>query len=366
MSLDTRNPCRLPAHRRRELELSRADLENALFGARRYCLVQSTLAIPNEAGASFRADTNTAHQANATFQAGASAPGTTYADQYWWDATNQVLKKRNQANSAWLLASTFGTRDETFVISRSSNSILGLSDIGKTFYVTGTFSQTFTAAATLGDGWFCFYRNDGTGVITLDPNASETIDGATTIALQPGEACRIACNGSLFKTQRRVGGVTGNMAWGTGIANFGTITTRKTADQPITSSTTLTNDSDLTFPIAANEEWVCTIEVSAGSLLSTTGYKLAVTVPAGATMQATAIFNGDGGTSGSGRQTTSGSLIISSAASAGNSTGTFRITVWILNGGTAGNVTLQWAQGTSSGTALTFFKGSQLNATRFA
>lgn len=197
MTLDTRNPRRLPAHRRRDLELARADLEAAIFGAQRYCSIQSALAIPNEAGASFRADTNTALQANATFQAGASAPGTTYADQYWYDTTNQVLKKRNQANSAWFVV---GTRDEAFVLSRSSNTILGLSDFGKMIVATGTFTQTFAAVATLGDGWYCFYRNDGSGVITLDPNASETIDGAVTLALYPGESCRIACNGSLFKT----------------------------------------------------------------------------------------------------------------------------------------------------------------------
>ena len=219
MSLDTRNPRRLPAHRRRELGLALADLELQLLRDRRYCLVQSALAIPNEAGASFRADNNTALQANATFQAGASAPGTTYADQYWWDTTNNVLKKRNQANSAWILASTFGTRDEAFVVSRSSNTILGLSDIGKTFVATSTFTQTLTAAATLGDGWYVFYRNDGAGVITIDPNASETIDGATTIVLGPGDACRIACNGTLFKTQALVRNV--QLGTGTGTAALG-------------------------------------------------------------------------------------------------------------------------------------------------
>ena len=221
MSLDTRNPRRLPAHRRRELGRALADLGLQLLLDRRYCLVQSTLAIPNEAGASFRADNNTALQANATLQAGASAPGTTYADQYWWDTTNNVLKKRNQANSAWILASTFGTRDEAFVVSRSSNTILGLSDVGKTFVATSTFTQTLTAAATLGDGWYCFYRNDGSGVITIDPNASETIDGGTTLTLNPGDSCRIACNGIGFFTTAmpRIGTWTPSLG---GSATYGT------------------------------------------------------------------------------------------------------------------------------------------------
>ncbi len=133
-----------------------------------------------------------------SLSAGASAPGTTYAYQLWADTTSNTLKRRNAANSAWIV---IGSLDETFVVSRSSNTILGLSDYGKTFIATGTFTQTLTAATTLGDGWFCFFRNDGSGVITLDPNASETIDGATTLALNPGDACRIACNGSALKTQ---------------------------------------------------------------------------------------------------------------------------------------------------------------------
>jgi len=153
--------------------------------------------IANQAGAAFRADLNTELKALASQSSGTSAPGTTRAYQVWADTTSSTLKRRNAADSGWLVRDTL---DETFVVSRASNTILGLSDYGKTFLATSTFTQTLTAVATLGDGWHCFYRNDGSGVITLDPNASETIDGTTTIVLNPGDACRIACNGSAFKT----------------------------------------------------------------------------------------------------------------------------------------------------------------------
>ena len=348
MSLDTRNPRRLPAHRRRELEISRADLEAALLGARRYCFIQSSLAIPNEAGASVRGDTNTGLQAAATFQSGASAPGTTYADQYWYDTTTNTLKKRNQANSAWFV---IGTRDEAFLISRSSNTVLGLSDYGKTFYATGTFTQTLTAAATLGDGWFCWYRNDGTGVITIDPNASETIDGFTTIVLNPGETCRIACNGSLFKTQA--------------LAQPRVLLKRKTADQSVTSSTTPTNDNDLTFAIAANEEWIVTFQLDGGAAINTTGFKFTIAAPAGATL--TAFFADAGDVSTfipiKGRITSPGSTWTYSSGATG---GDFlvAITARVVNGATPGNVTLQWAQGTSSATAVTLRADSIMQATR--
>ena len=45
-------------------------------------------------------------------------------------------------------------------------------------------------------------RNKGTGttVVALDPNGSETIDGATTMHLFPGEVRLIICDGSNFNT----------------------------------------------------------------------------------------------------------------------------------------------------------------------
>ena len=83
---------------------------------------------------------------------------------------------------------------------RSSNTILAASDFGTIIVATSTFTQTITAAATLAAGWWVDYRNDGTGVITLDANGAETIDGATSITLQPAETITLFCDGSNFKT----------------------------------------------------------------------------------------------------------------------------------------------------------------------
>jgi hypothetical protein len=63
---------------------------------------------------------------------------------------------------------------------------------------SGTFTLSFTAAATLGDGWFCYLKNSGTGSITLDPNASETIDGLTSYIMYPNETRLITCSGTSF------------------------------------------------------------------------------------------------------------------------------------------------------------------------
>ena len=177
-------------HRRRTGERR---IEAWLEG-RRYCLLQGDQSIANQAGAAFRSDLNAELQALVTLSSGTSAPGTTYAHQLWADTTNNVLKKRNAANSAWLVVRTL---DETFVLSRSSNTILGLSDVGKTLVATAAFTQTLTAAATLGDGWWVALNAQGNAIV-LDANGSELIDGATTKTVTGSGF--LFCNGSAFFT----------------------------------------------------------------------------------------------------------------------------------------------------------------------
>lgn len=84
---------------------------------------------------------------------------------------------------------------------RTSNTILASGDTGFLIDVTsGTFTQTFTAAATLGATWYVYYRNSGTGDITLDPNGGELIDGLTSYIMYPGEERIIICTGTAFVT----------------------------------------------------------------------------------------------------------------------------------------------------------------------
>jgi hypothetical protein len=84
---------------------------------------------------------------------------------------------------------------------RTSNTILDVADHGKIIDITsGTFSQTVQAAATVGASWYCYLINSGTGTITLDPNASETVDGSTTKALLNGIVYLLLCDGSNFRT----------------------------------------------------------------------------------------------------------------------------------------------------------------------
>lgn len=65
--------------------------------------------IDNQSAPAFRSDLNSALQAIVTQNSNATAPTTTYANMIWYDTANNQLKKRNEANSAWV---TLGTIDE--------------------------------------------------------------------------------------------------------------------------------------------------------------------------------------------------------------------------------------------------------------
>ena len=67
-------------------------------------------------------------------------------------------------------------------------------------------SLFFTAAATLGEGWFVYVHNSGAGDLTLDPNGAESIDDAATVTLGQNQGAIVFCDGSAFWTVGRGGG----------------------------------------------------------------------------------------------------------------------------------------------------------------
>ncbi len=121
------------------------------------------------------------------------------ADEFMvWDSAASALKKVTLTNMSASFNSSVTQQD------KSGAYTLVAGDKGTLVNFTGSTGVTFafTAAATLGSGWWGYIKNGGTAaaVVTLDPNASETIDGSLTLALNPGDVRLVMCNGTLFTT----------------------------------------------------------------------------------------------------------------------------------------------------------------------
>ena len=66
------------------------------------------------------------------------------------------------------------------------------------FAVWGSGVGTFqlTSSSTLGNNWFCMISNNGSGILTLTPDGTDTINGDSNQQLQPSESLVIVSNGS--------------------------------------------------------------------------------------------------------------------------------------------------------------------------
>lgn len=64
----------------------------------------------------------------------------------------------------------------------------------------GAGTLTLTLASTLGNNWFMFLRNSGTGALTVAGSGGNTINGSSSIILQPNDSAIIVCSGTTFYT----------------------------------------------------------------------------------------------------------------------------------------------------------------------
>lgn len=93
-----------------------------------------------------------------------------------------------------------GPTNRSYVRTKSSSYTVVLADMGCIIDCTNSFTLSLTAAATLGDGFYVWVRNAGSGTITIDPSGAETIDGAATVTLPAMHYCLLQCNGPTWKT----------------------------------------------------------------------------------------------------------------------------------------------------------------------
>lgn len=83
----------------------------------------------------------------------------------------------------------------------SLNYTTTLADRAKMFNWTGA-AGTFTLPdpAIIGNNWFVYLRNSGSGAVSADAPGITNIDGGSFLSFQPGESAIIACDGTNFYT----------------------------------------------------------------------------------------------------------------------------------------------------------------------
>lgn len=106
--------------------------------------------------------------------------------------TAQVLDETQKAQ----VRENIGSATAGVFEQKNANYLVVAEDLGKTFLFTASATVTFDPAADLGANFECeIWANFGV-TLTLDPSAAETINGAATLILQPGDKLSVWCNGT--------------------------------------------------------------------------------------------------------------------------------------------------------------------------
>ena len=126
--------------------------------------------ISNQTFPSTRSDINSALSAIATNNSSASEPATTYAYQWWYDTTNNILKMRNADNDAWITIGTFNQSTDSVVL-------------------TGTITIDGTSVS-LGGTYNHPYPTISSTSVYIEPNVNSavTINGTNFVSVPIVEA----------------------------------------------------------------------------------------------------------------------------------------------------------------------------------
>lgn len=87
------------------------------------------------------------------------------------------------------------------ITSFNSDYTAGVQDRARMFLWEGAGGTlTLPAPTTVGNNWFIYLRNSGSGAIVADPSGTILIDDGPTLSFQPGESAIIATDGANFYT----------------------------------------------------------------------------------------------------------------------------------------------------------------------
>ena len=108
---------------------------------------QHDLEIANQTFPATRSDLNNALQALGTLQSGATAPSTTYANQLWYDTTNDILYLRNEADDAWIEVFDVNQTSDVIELTSKLKAPNGSSSLPSITFDSDTDSGLYRSAA---------------------------------------------------------------------------------------------------------------------------------------------------------------------------------------------------------------------------
>jgi len=169
------------------------------------------------------------------------------------------------------------------VVTTSGNTTLTASYRASALVWTGG-AGTFTLdlATTLGNNWFTMVRNSGSGALTIAGQSGNTINGSTSIVLQPADSAMIVSSGTTFYTVGLGKSTLFNFTQLTKAVTTGsyTLTATEAANVVQKYTGTLTGNVTIVLPATVQVYYILNA-TSAGSytLTFTTGSGATATVP---------------------------------------------------------------------------------------
>ena len=144
-------------------------------------MAQHDYVIANQGFPDFRSDLNSALSAVVSQNSGSSAPSTTFANQIWYDSSNNILKMRNEDNDAWINLFTLDQSADTSTVTIANNVLTNAQQTFTKAQVPSTYTAALSATSGVLD--YDTYQNF---IITL-ASGSNTLAAPTTEASQIGQ-----------------------------------------------------------------------------------------------------------------------------------------------------------------------------------
>ena len=144
---------------------------------------QNDLSIANQGFAAFRSDLNSALQALGSTNSGTSAPSTTYANQLFYDTTNNILKIRNEDNDAFISLFTLDQTNDNIEALTIDGTLTYNGDLVSSTAGTSNFRAGVNAGNSIASGGnynVCVGDEAGTALTTGDNNVAVGFEALKT------------------------------------------------------------------------------------------------------------------------------------------------------------------------------------------